>query len=134
MIWAAARWREMRLRMFFLYLMALGYAVAGVNHFVHAASYTPIIPHWLPYPDFLVFASGLAEIGLGILLIPATTRIVSAWLIIAMLVVFFFLIHIPMSIDYWQKNSPSFWITIARLPVQFILIWWAWKYTQRPAV
>ena len=57
-------------------------------------------------------------------------RPLAARLIIAMLIVFFFAIHIPMSIDYYQTGHKSFVLSLIRLPIQFVLIAWAWRYTQ----
>jgi uncharacterized membrane protein len=122
----------MTVKKLFLYLMSLFYVAGGANHFLDASFYVPMIPRWLPWPTFLVMISGAVEIALGILLLPVVTRKISAWLIIIMLVVFLFLIHIPMSIDYGQKNNPLFWVTIVRLPLQVVLIGWAWMYTGTP--
>ena len=38
--------------------------------------------------------------------------------------------NIQMTHDYWSVNHPQKYITIARLPLQFILIWWAYQYTK----
>ena len=113
-----------------LYGMALIYTAAGVYHFVKPGFYLKFMPSWLPYHGPLVFWSGIAEILLALLLIPAATRPYSAWLIIAMLVVFFFTIHIPQTIDFYKRQSPYLTISIIRLPIQFFLVWWAWLFTQ----
>jgi uncharacterized membrane protein len=72
--------------------------------------------------------SGACEIVFGLLLIPDTTRSIAAWLIIVLLIAIF-PANIQMSINFKRKNNPYFWITIVRLPLQFLLIWWAWSYT-----
>jgi uncharacterized membrane protein len=118
------------MKQFFLYLMAAIYAAAGVYHFVKPGFYLKLMPTWLPWPGALVFWSGVAEILLALLLIPDSTRAVSAWLIIAMLVVFFFTIHIPQTIDFYQRQSRYLTISVIRLPIQFVLVWWAWLYTK----
>lgn len=110
--------------------MALLYGAAGIIHFTDPGFYLNIMPGWLPAHQLLLNLSGIAEIILGLLLLPRQTRPLAAWLIIAMLVVFLLLIHIPMTLDYWQNNTPGLWLTIARIPLQFLLIWWAWQYTK----
>ena len=111
-----------------LNVMAVFYVGAGINHFVHPAFYVQIIPPYLVYPDALVCISGIFEFLLGLLLFPAATRRTAAWLIVLMLLVFL-PVHLYMITSYQENHNPKLWIAIARLPMQFILIWWAWIYT-----
>lgn len=113
-----------------LYFMVLLYVAAGVNHFIHPQPYIAIIPAWLPYPSALVFISGVCEIGLGLLLLPVATRRFAAWGIIAMLILIF-PANIQMAINYYREGNPFFWVTIVRLPLQVLLILWAYRYTRR---
>jgi uncharacterized membrane protein len=113
----------------FLYLMSVFYVAAGVNHFVNPAWYIRIIPAWLPNPPLLNHISGACEIIFGLLLIPETTRSIAAWLIIVLLIAIF-PANIQMSIQFYNKQHPYLWLTIARLPLQFALMWWAWQYTK----
>jgi uncharacterized membrane protein len=115
----------------FLYLMAASYFAAGVTHLIKPAKFLIMMPHWLPFHIGLIYLSGVAEIIFAILLIPFKTRALAAWLIIAMLVIYFFVIHIPQSIDFYQTGNKYFMITLIRLPLQFLLIGWAWIYTQK---
>ena len=110
--------------------MALVYVAAGVYHFVNPKLYLKIMPPYLPFHLQLIYISGVIEIALGILLIPEGTRSIAAWLIIAMLIAIF-PANIQMAINFWQKNSPSLWMAIARLPLQGVLIWMAWLFTRR---
>ncbi|HET6991478.1 MAG TPA: DoxX family protein [Bacteroidia bacterium] len=112
------------------WLMPALYILAGIYHFINPEFYNGLMPQWLPYHLPLIYLSGVVEFLLGVLLIPKQTRIISAWLIIAMLTVFFFVIHIPMTIIFYQNHNPRLWIAIVRLPIQFYLIWWAMKYTK----
>jgi len=116
-----------------LYLMALLYVAAGIIHFTDPRFYLKIMPDWLPAHQLLLYVSGVAEIILGMLLLFRRTRPLAAWLIVAMLVVFLLLIHIPMTLEYWQNNTPGLWLTIARIPLQFLLIYWALQYTRPQA-
>ena len=112
-----------------LYIMSLLYIAAGINHFVKPRMYVKIMPPWLPAHLQLVYTSAVAEILLGILLIPASTRVFAAWGIIALLIAVF-PANVQMMLNYYYKNLPGLWITIVRLPLQLLLIWWAWLYTR----
>jgi hypothetical protein len=50
--------------------------------------------------------------------------------IIAMLIAFIILIHIPQSIGYHKTEHADFLLSIARIPMQFLLIGWAWLFTK----
>jgi len=115
----------------FLYIMSGFYILAGANHFINPSFYLSIMPEWMPLHEFLVYLSGATEIALGLLLIPTQTRKVASLFIIAMLVVFFFLIHIPMAISFWKESNPLLWVALVRLPIQFVLIGWAWMYLKK---
>ncbi len=110
--------------------MVFVYAAGGIYHFVNAGFYEAIMPVWLPNHSLCNFAAGLCEIILATMLLFDKARKISAYLIIAMLIVFLFVIHLPMAIDFYKTNHPGFWISIVRLPIQFVLIWWAYLYTK----
>jgi uncharacterized membrane protein len=115
-------------------VMALLYVAAGINHFVRPAMYLSIMPHFLPRSSWgpLVAASGGCEIVFGLLLIPAPTRQLAAWLIIALLIAIF-PANIQMTIDFTRRHNPYTWLAWLRLPLQIVLIWWAWTFTGRPS-
>lgn len=114
---------------FFLYLMSALYMAAGINHFIHPKFYLKIIPNWLPYHSLINYGSGVLEIVFALMLIPASTRVLGAWLIIGLLIAIF-PANIKMCVDFYHKSHPQFWITVVRLPLQFVLIGWAWWYTK----
>src|ERR1051325_5689076 len=122
------------MRKFLFWLMPPLYILAGIYHFINPEFYNGLMPKWIPYHLPLVYISGIIEFLLGVLLIPKQTRKISAWMIILMLTVFFFLIHIPMAFIFYKENNPRFWIAIVRLPIQFYLIWWALKFTRNRKV
>jgi uncharacterized membrane protein len=113
----------------FLYIMILFYAGAGVNHFVHPSFYLQIMPAWLPWHSQLVFISGVAEVVCALLLLFAKTRRIGAWAVIALLIAVF-PANIQMLIDYVKTGNPMTWVAIVRLPIQLLLIWWAFIYTK----
>jgi uncharacterized membrane protein len=109
-------------------LFASFFLVAGVGHFVSPDFFVKIMPPYLPLHRELVFLSGVFEILLGLLLLfPQTTRL-AAWGLIALLVAVF-----PANIYMFQHQelfqvSPS--VLLLRLPLQGVLILWAWVYTR----
>lgn len=118
------------MKLILLYVMAVLYIAAGVYHFVNPRFYQKIIPTYLPWHIPLVYISGVCEIVFALLLIPESTRPVAAWLIIILLIAVF-PANIQMAVSFWQKQRPTLWIAIARLPLQLVLIWWAWIYTKK---
>lgn len=106
------------------------YVGAGINHFWHPDFYVSVMPDWLPLHQWANWSSGVVEIILGAMLIPESTRRISAWIIIAMLTVFFFVIHIPMCFHF-EAGSMMFWIAVVRIPVQVVLINWAYKFAKQ---
>lgn len=107
---------------------------AGMNHFVNPAPYLGMMPDVLPAHLALVDISGVAEIlgGLGLIL-PATRRL-AAWGLIALLVAVFpanlnmALNHLPLG----TSVVPA-WALWVRLPLQLVLIAWAYSFTRRDA-
>jgi len=115
-----------------LYVMSVFYIGAGVNHFLHPQLYMQIMPPWLPYHSALVMLSGLCEIAGGLLLLPASTRSTGAWFIILLLIAIF-PANIQMALDFYREHNPKLWLAIARLPLQLVLIYWAWVYRRAGA-
>ncbi|UII26272.1 DoxX family protein [Fulvivirga maritima] len=110
-----------------MYVMAVVYIGAGIFHFVKPKMYRNIIPPYFPKKLLLVYLSGVAEIAFGAGLLLDETRAISAWLIILMLLAFM-PVHIYMLQSEKFKHLPR-WILIIRLPLQLILMYWAFLYT-----
>ncbi len=113
-----------------LVIMIIFYIGAGINHFWHPAGYYSIIPPYLPDHYLINILAGIAEIGGGLLLIFPATRKFAAYGIIAMLIAF-----LPAHIYMIQEGGcmgpkpalcAPLWLAWLRLPVQAVLIWWAW--------
>ena len=107
--------------------MAAMYLFAGVMHFVKPKAYLRIMPRYLPEPALLVALSGIAEIGLGIGLCFSATKDVSIYGILLMLTIFF-LVHFYMLSGKKASAGIPKWILLLRIPMQFILMYWAWWY------
>lgn len=112
---------------YLIYLMAGLYLLAGINHFVNPKLYLKITPPWLPYPATANKIVGFVEILLGLGLCLEVTRSWSAWGIIALLIVVF-----PANVYHFQKvkaKGRGVLLTLLRLPMQALLIYWAYLYT-----
>ncbi|MFS4447627.1 MauE/DoxX family redox-associated membrane protein [Maribacter sp. 2307UL18-2] len=105
-------------------LLALFMIYAGVQHFLKPQFYEPFVPGFLPAKTVMVYASGLVELALGILLlIPKYTKMAATGVIILMLV--FLPIHIA---DVFSETPSigSHQAALIRLPFQFLFIAWAY--------
>jgi uncharacterized membrane protein len=118
-----------------LWLMAAFYVAAGIAHFLNPDFYLEIMPPYLPWHRALVAISGVAEIGLGLLLLVPATRHAAAWGVIALLIAVF-PANLHMAIHHVQPAHAPAWMGQAsplalwlRLPVQGLLVWWAWWHT-----
>lgn len=119
----------MSIRLLSLYAMAIVYIFAGIMHFITPKYYLKIMPKYLPYHLELVYLSGVSEIICGLLLMFKRTQILGAWLTIALLIAVF-PANIQMAQDFLRTNHPQKLMSIIRLPIQFVLIYWAYQYTQ----
>jgi uncharacterized membrane protein len=112
-----------------VYIMGGLYIAAGAYHLISPATYMKIMPVWLPWHFALVILSGLFEILCGLLLLFVKTRQVGAFCTIALLIAVF-PANIQMTVNYIHEQNPAIWVSIIRLPVQLLLIWWAYIYTK----
>jgi len=110
--------------------MAILYIVAGINHFINAKFYLRIMPPYLPFHKWLNWISGIAEIILGVMLFFPEFRSIAAWGIIALLIAVF-----PANIYHFTSKGKTLpelktplWGLALRLPIQFLLIYWAYIF------
>jgi uncharacterized membrane protein len=100
------------------------FIVTGVLHFLIPRTYEAIMPDYLPAQRELVYASGVAEIAGGAGLLHPRTRRYGMWLSIATLVaVFPANLHMALNAEKYDFPPAALW---ARLPLQALLIAWAW--------
>jgi uncharacterized membrane protein len=100
---------------------------AGIMHFVIPRAYESIVPDYLPARRALVYASGVAEIagGAGVLH-PRTRRLASWWSIGTLIAVFPANVHMALHPDRYRMIPGGRPSLIARLPLQALVIAWAW--------
>jgi uncharacterized membrane protein len=111
-------------------LLGAFFVSAGVNHFLIPRAYRSIVPPSMQEnAEHLVAISGVAEIagGIGVLLAP--TRRLSGLGLIALLAAVF-----PANL-YMAREPERFpqiprWALYARLPLQPLMMRWAWRATR----
>ena len=109
-----------------LIAMAVLYISAGISHFRMSNFFLKITPKWVPYPEKVNILVGCIEILLGIGLLFSETRELAALGIIALLVAVF-----PANIYHFQearKKGKLVTQTLIRLPIQLVLIYWAYSF------
>jgi uncharacterized membrane protein len=112
-------------------LLAAFFIGAGVNHFVMPRPYEQIVPPRLQREaKRLVLLSGVAEIagGVGVLL-PWTRRLSGVGLVALLAAVFPANVHMAREPGRFRRIPR--WALYARLPLQPLMMLWAWKATRR---
>jgi uncharacterized membrane protein len=116
------------LKLVMKWLMGIAFIAAGINHFLSPAFYVKIMPPYLPWHLELVYLSGVAEAVLGALLLIPRFSGLAAWGLIALLIaVFPANLHMALHPDLYPNLRPA--VLYARLPIQGVLIAWAYWFT-----
>ncbi len=101
---------------------------AGVNHFIKPEMYAPFIPEFLP-TQFVNYLFGVLEIVCGVGVFIPPFRGWATLGILAMMILF-------LPLHTWDvfREKPAIgkheWALI-RLPIQFVLIVWAWFISKK---
>lgn len=110
-----------------MYIMSIAYILAGVNHFLNPVFYLRIIPPVFVNKVLINRVSGAVEILLGVLLVTPLQSY-AAWGIIGLLIAV-----LPANIYHLKLRGAGMrvpmWVLWLRIPLQGVLIWWAYLYT-----
>jgi uncharacterized membrane protein len=114
-------------------VLAIAIITVGTLHFAKPAPFVKIMPPPLPYPLELVYISGFFEILGGIGLLIPFVSVAAAWGLVALFIAVF-PANINMTLNDIElegipHNPALYW---GRLPLQAVLIAWAWWYTRNP--
>jgi uncharacterized membrane protein len=119
-------------------VMGLFVLLAGVMHFASPGFFNEIVPPWLPPSEsFWTYASGLAEIIIGLMLLRPSTRrrgaLAAVWLYVLV-----YPANIYMTWDWRDRPVGDQVVSWVRLPFQFVFIWVALRVASatdsRPAM
>ena len=110
------------------WLLGLGLIFAGTGHLTFAReAFQAQVPQWLPLAvDFVVVASGVVEIALGLaLLVLVKQRVIVGWVVAT-----FFVAVFPGNIEQLVSHTDSFGLNTdlargIRLLFQPLLVLWA---------
>jgi uncharacterized membrane protein len=111
-------------------LLAAFFVGSGANHFAIPRAYRSIVPPPLAsHAKLVVELSGVAEVlgGVGVLL-PRTRRMSGFGLIALLAAVFPANLYMASAPERFEKIPR--WALFARLPLQPLMIWWAWSATR----
>ncbi len=104
----------------------------GISHFTNADFFIAIVPPWWPWPSFAVYASGVFEVLLAILIVWPKTRSLAGLGLIALT-----LAVTPANVHMWlhpeQFPEVSEAALSIRLVVQVLLLALIWWSTRRPS-
>lgn len=110
-------------------IFAVFFIGAGLNHFVNPEFYLKIMPPYLPWHLPLVLISGAGESVLGLgLLFKRFRRLAAGGTIALLIAVFPANVHMAMHPEIYSGIPPAaLWL---RLPLQGLLMLWAYVYTR----
>jgi uncharacterized membrane protein len=108
-------------------IVFLWFMLGGVAHFVIADFFIAIVPPWVPFPEVVVYVSGVIEIILAAALLVKTYRPLAGWGLIAVTIaVTPANIHMYLHPEQFPEASQE--VYLVRLFIQGLLlalIWWS---------
>lgn len=111
--------------------MASFLLIAGVAHFAVPTKFDDIVPTWLPFGvRFWTLVSGAAELAIALGLFYPRTRARAAWAALALFVAVY-PANIYMAWDWRDRALSEQLVAYGRLPLQFLLFWWAVTIARR---
>jgi uncharacterized membrane protein len=125
--------KQTTVKTIFLWILAVAMMGVGIEHFRNPQFFVKIMPAYLPWHLELVYISGVFEILGGIGLLIPKTRKAAAWGLVTLYICVF-----PANINHAINNIPVNGkelhpaILWGRLPLQAVLIYWAWVFTKAP--
>ena len=112
-------------------LLAAFLLVAGVAHFLNPDFFDAIVPPWAPgSARFATYASGVAEILVGLGIVVKRTRRLALWSAAALFVAVY-PANLYMAWDWRDRELADRLVAYGRLPLQIPMIWWAITLARR---
>jgi uncharacterized membrane protein len=107
------------------FIFALFIAYGGVQHFLKTQFYLPFVPSILPFAMPIIYASGILEVVFGVAYFIPKYRLIGAWGIFILMLIFLPIHFADVFIDAPAIGSKT--AAYVRLPVQFLFIALSWK-------
>ena len=114
----------------FRVLLGVLFLFGGYAHFTKTEFYLNAMPSYLPLHEIVVYGSGVIEMLLGLLIIIPKTSQKAAFSIILLLIATF-PVNINMYLNHQDFEGMSETFLLIRLPIQLVLIAWAYVYTKK---
>jgi uncharacterized membrane protein len=108
------------------YVLAAAYAAAGYVHLNAPGGFLAIMPSWVPYPEQVIFVTGVCEILGAIALLTKRLRYLAGIMLAAYAVCVF-----PANIKHALEGVTightklGWWYHGPRLLFQPVIVWWA---------
>ena len=114
--------------------LALVFGFTGVGHFLRTEPMAAMLPEWVPGRIPLIYATGVLELILAVMLVIPRVRRAAGWIAVLLLIAF-----LPVNIYAAVQRSglgghqwgPAY--LLIRVPLQLILIGWSWWFAAQPA-
>lgn len=111
--------------------LAVGFIVAGLNHFYSTEFYLRMMPPYLPNPQMLVYLSGAAEVILGSLALTRYQAAARYGLTALLMAVFPANVQMALHPELFPEFPAQ--SLLLRLPLQAVLIAWVFYSLPRSA-
>jgi uncharacterized membrane protein len=104
----------------------------GLNHFINPEFYEAILPDFISADREVVYVSGVAEMVAALMTLYPRTRKPGGYFLIATLIAIFPAnVHMAIHPERFPKlPEAGLW---ARLPLQALFVYWAYKVATKPA-
>ncbi|MEP2988435.1 MAG: DoxX family protein [Parasphingorhabdus sp.] len=122
---------ESRKHVFFRWLLAILYLIAGIMHIRSPGGFVAITPDWVPFPERVVFFTGAAEIAGAIGLLIPLNKLPKARYAAGIGLALYALCVWPANINHAMNDIAIGGETLGwgyhgpRLLFQPVFIWWA---------
>lgn len=119
-------WRGAALALVFAWFL-----LGGIGHFALTDAFTSVVPPYVPYPRFVVLATGAIEIAGALALVRSAWRERVGWALMAFTICVT-PVHIDMLInaDRHAIAAPALWARLLFQPVYVWIIWFATRPTK----
>ncbi len=132
---------KQKIRLAFRILLGIVYFIAGVAHIRSPGGFLQITPEWVPYPNAVIFLTGLSEIAGSLALVFVPRLRAAAGIGLAAYAVCVFPANINHAINDIAIGGKhlSWWYHGPRLAFQPVFVWWAlwaggvieWPFTKK---